>query len=69
MIANRSTDSELGTITYELTRVSRVEPKAALFQIPAGYEEYFEESRAVMIDHNPYVLLEQGRLQEILSRR
>lgn len=68
VIANRSDDSELGVITYQLARINRVEPNPELFQVPPGYETFDEEFREVRTFHNPRVLLLEGRLKELLGR-
>lgn len=67
VIANRSDDSELGVITYQLLRINRVEPNPALFQVPPGYETFDEEFREARTFHNPRVLLLEGRLQHLLA--
>lgn len=65
VIANRSDDSELGVITYQLARINRIEPNPALFQVPPGYETFDEEFREVRTFHNPRVLLLEGRLKNL----
>ena len=34
---SRSEDSEIGIFEYQLTKISRADPRAELFEVPADY--------------------------------
>ncbi|MFA5910059.1 MAG: hypothetical protein WC815_14860 [Vicinamibacterales bacterium] len=38
VVYDRVEDSEIGSVEYRLTRITRVEPTPALFEVPANYE-------------------------------
>ncbi len=38
MVQTRHTDPRTGEETFHLTNISRAEPPAYLFQVPAGYQ-------------------------------
>jgi hypothetical protein len=37
MVSSKTSDPRMGENTYQLTAISRAEPDAALFQVPADY--------------------------------
>ena len=39
LVASRFSDPRTGVVDYRMTNISRVEPRADLFAVPAGYTE------------------------------